>query len=303
MRILLTLLFLKTTLVHSQTINCCDSLIKAIKEKTVKPVCRKPIKGQNHDIVICIDNSHSANNYGLGQRGQMDSLSPTQYSGPIAVIPTDSTIINRLASMKRVLEKIDSKTTINPWLPLIASIIGGVMVWLGQFFDRKSKSKIDLKKELTEQYTKMELLLLGLKNSLKELSTHKNLRELYWNYYIDEFEATDKNIENEKKYLADHYTSCQSIITTSLKIGEAVSEYYSVASKFNVLSDSSLDLTFISEFLSKMDFSDAKKIAKGVSADKALEEYEINNKALAAEYIGLLSKFDALNTTIKSLIK
>jgi hypothetical protein len=61
--ILVFLLVLLTSFGNSQTIDCCDSLMKITKGTIKKTVYRKPIDKQNHDFIISIDNSNSANNY------------------------------------------------------------------------------------------------------------------------------------------------------------------------------------------------------------------------------------------------
>jgi hypothetical protein len=74
MKTLFTLLLLTTMFGYSQTTECCDSLMKMLKCKTGKTICRKPTTGQNRDITICIDNSHSANNYSPAQGFKLDTI-------------------------------------------------------------------------------------------------------------------------------------------------------------------------------------------------------------------------------------
>lgn len=62
-RALIFLSVLTTNLGHSQTIDCCDTLMKLIKGREAKTICRKSINGLNREITISIDNSHSANNF------------------------------------------------------------------------------------------------------------------------------------------------------------------------------------------------------------------------------------------------
>ena len=62
--LLLIFLFIIST-GNSQNINCCDSLMKLAKSKTIKSSQKtkfKSVTKQNPDINITIDNSHSANN-------------------------------------------------------------------------------------------------------------------------------------------------------------------------------------------------------------------------------------------------
>jgi hypothetical protein len=215
----------------------------------------------------------------------------------------DSTIIVKINSLNDAVEKLDKKVTVNPWLPLVAAIIGGILIWIGQAIERSRKGKRELTNEKKELFAKVEMLLLGLKNSLRQLSTQKNLREYYWYCYIDEYNAKDKNVENEKKYLNDHYAACQEIVNVTNKIGELLAEYYSTASKFNLLAKNNYDLTFITNFATNTDFSDAKKISETLSTEDALIEYELNCKTLSNEYVTQVSPFDLLNNKIKTLIK
>lgn len=60
----LVLLTFLTTVSNAQKSDCCDTLLKLINGKQVhKTTCvKRPTKTPNQDIIISIDNSHSANN-------------------------------------------------------------------------------------------------------------------------------------------------------------------------------------------------------------------------------------------------
>lgn len=218
------------------------------------------------------------------------------------IIDSDSTILSKMDVVIDIVKSFDKKVTINPWLPFLAAIVGGILVWIGQAIDRSYKVKQEIINEKMALFTKAEFLLLNLKNSLKELAVQKNLREYYWYCYIDEYNAPDKNEENEKKYLNDHYMACQAIVAVTIKLGEILSDYYSMASKFNVLNQDNLKFEFITYFVTATDFADAKQISANNSAEKALEEYEKNTKLLVSEYIALVEPFDVLNENLKFLV-
>jgi len=82
MKILIILLAL--TMGYSQKTDCCDSLMKLKKVKTSKSIYLKSTNGKTHDILISIDNSHSANNYASEQSQKLDSLNQ-QSTSPITI--------------------------------------------------------------------------------------------------------------------------------------------------------------------------------------------------------------------------
>ncbi|MDQ2720683.1 MAG: hypothetical protein M3Z26_13120 [Bacteroidota bacterium] len=215
----------------------------------------------------------------------------------------DSTIISDISKLSEQVETISKKVTVSPWIPIIAATVGGLLVWVGQYLDRRAKRKQEAINCLHDLVTKSEMLSVNIKNALKELSTQKNLRAYWWYCYFDEYSAgADKDIENEIKYLSNHHSACDALIKCSLKIGELLAEYYSNVSKFKLLTKENFDTIFIIKLITDYDFSNAKDISVGVNNEEALSEYENNCKELAKEYYLQFESLEILNETLKTNI-
>ncbi|HEY4151221.1 MAG TPA: hypothetical protein VGM41_19925, partial [Chitinophagaceae bacterium] len=113
------------------------------------------------------------------------------------ILKTDSLLSSKMDKLADSVEAINKKVTLNPWLPILAAVLGGVLVWIGQYMDRRAREKREIKKDLQDIFARAEMLLVLLKNSLKELAIQKNRREYWWVCYYDEFKAKNKNEENE----------------------------------------------------------------------------------------------------------
>lgn len=215
----------------------------------------------------------------------------------------DSTIISGIEALSKKVDIIEKKVTVSPWIPVLSAILGGVLVWIGQHFDRKAKAKQALISELQELVTKCEKLSVNIKTALKELSTQKNSRIYWWYCYSDEHNAlASRDLENEKTYLSNHYTACEALIKCGLKIEEILSEYSSSVSKFEILAKQKLDTEFIKNLLANTEFANAKEITAGITGDAALLEYENNCKELTEEYYKKFEGLEALNEILKEAL-
>jgi hypothetical protein len=214
----------------------------------------------------------------------------------------DSLTISQINHIAETVDAIQKKTTLSPWFPIMATIVGGILVWVGQFIERKYKRNQDLRKDIYETFTKCEMQLVFLKNLLRELATHKNLREFWWYSYNREFVSATKNAELEKKYYDSCLLSSEAAIKCDLKIGEILSDYYSNVSKFKILTGSEYDVSFIKELVVNSEFTDGKEIDKKLTNQQALAAYDTNRKQLAIQYLTKFQSIDALNETLKLII-
>jgi hypothetical protein len=212
----------------------------------------------------------------------------------------DSAIISNLSTLSEKVEILSKKVSISPWISVVSTIVGGLLVLGAQYLDRWAKRKAEIKNELINLAAKSEMTYMSIKSALKELSTQKNLRIYWWYCYMDEHNAgANKDSEKEKKYLTDHYTACNAIIVCDLKIDQLLAEYYSNVSKFMILKKVDFDINFIKDLAVVYDFTDPKDIADGTSSDEALIQYENNSKELANEYFEQFKSLEQLNEKLK----
>ncbi|MFT3911468.1 MAG: hypothetical protein QM737_18740 [Ferruginibacter sp.] len=216
---------------------------------------------------------------------------------------SDSSILFEINKIEEKIDTIGKKADGFQWSTIIPVIIGGLLVWIGQYLERVYKRKYEEQKELRDLVTKCETLFINICNALKELSTQKNLRTYWWYCYKDEFEASiGKDIENQKIYFENHKNASIATIQIGLKIGDLLSEYYSGILKFKLISKTTFDDSDVKK-LFMLELSNAKKIAVGLDIDQALTEYENNRTELFNEYYNKFKLLEVLNENLKQNLK
>ena len=129
-------------------------------------------------------------------------------------------------------------TGVNIWLPLVSSIIGGVLVWGGQYIERHGKRNIERENTLLEIYSycrKMEALMITYYRELAAAKTHAE----YWFYASDRHDKHDASQEvdlaKRDKFYGLHLQSQQEARQIERTIGETKAAYVAHVRKYHTL--------------------------------------------------------------------
>lgn len=213
----------------------------------------------------------------------------------------DSTIISKLEALATSMAELHKKVTLSPWIPFFTALLGGVLVLLGQYFDRQSKKKQEKRKEVTETFAQCELLLFSLKGLVKDLAGDKNL-SAFWHYsHVVEEDAVGGDEELSKKYYEKSLADAATAIERRAKISDYFAQYYSYVSKFKTLTRRDIDLTSLKNLAINAEFEEAPEIAQTLKPEEARQVFHANTLALSKQYLSLLAPLDTINEKIKSI--
>lgn len=207
-------------------------------------------------------------------------------------IAQDSVIIAKLDQLSHAVDKLKTN---NVLLPIGVAFLTGILVWIGQHFERKSKRKAEWRSQLLEAYYQCEHVLYQLKNLFQKLATDRSLVEFWWNYHV--IAVTLEEEELIKKY-EDRSTTCSNDGFDCLQqIGEKFSEYYATVMKFNVLANMDIDIKEIEKSIDNIVFETADGIEEKTYNDCG-KKYEANKDKLKQAYLNKLAYFKDLNRSL-----
>lgn len=211
---------------------------------------------------------------------------------------TDTALVSKLNAVSEAVKSIDKKISVNPWVPVVATIAGIFIGMLTQYIDRKARNRQEIKKEINALYANCEKLLFLIKAALKDLSTQKNLSEfwLHSHYRESQNETGDENLSI--RYYDDCVKYSERAIVANAKIMELLADYYSDLSKYKILTAYNINITAVENMLTKTDFEKAEKIDIELDSTQAREKYYDNNKALSTIYFKQCKSLDEINRNL-----
>mgnify|MGYP000626740529 CR=1 FL=1 len=212
------------------------------------------------------------------------------------------TLVNKINNLESQLRHFteDSNPAV---LPIVTAILGAVLVWFGQFIDRESKQKQDLIKELNSIFTKCDQLFLTIESLAKGLSFEKNMRNFWYYSYLTEYNPDTDDSERAKEYYNKMLLATDNANMHSIKITESLCEYYSLVSKFSLLSKRNIDKTIIRNIQRNVVFNDPPNIDSALSVEEATSIFEHNYEEFANQYMLNFAPFETLNNEIELICK
>jgi hypothetical protein len=212
---------------------------------------------------------------------------------------TDTSTLNHINF--KLIELKKSITMSNPtftvWLPLLSSIIGGLLVWLGQFFERKYRRKSDDKKSKLEIYAYCRKLEAAMRNNYRELAMAKVHTEYWWYCY------NTSSGEVAKKAYEEHLRSQAFAREIERRIGETKADFIGHVRKFQAIKKLPVDTEQKLNVISDLTHSKAKTYDTSENHTKVRYEMAENDETeLRNSYYNNLSNFKLINDNLQKLL-
>lgn len=187
------------------------------------------------------------------------------------------------------------------FIPLISSIIGGLLVWAGQYFDKRHQTKIDTKNKLLEIYAYARKLEIKIKNSYRELAMLKTHVEYWWHCY----NSSSSKSEDLPKYYENHLRCQAEARIIEREIGDIKADYIGHVRKFQAIKK--IPLEDLETRLNNIaDLTQPKAKSYDFSLDHSKLRYELveqDEKMLRDLYFENLNNLKTLNELLQTLIK
>lgn len=215
----------------------------------------------------------------------------------------DTTIINhividsinlKLSAIQHALEK--SPSISNNWIPFMAVIAGGILVWVGQAIERSIRKSIDKKNSMLEIYAYCRKLEAEMKNNYRELAMAKTHVEYWWHGY--KYDGQDK-----QRCYEEHLKSQTFAREVEKNIGNTKAAYIGHVRKFQAIHSLDQSIEKHLEVIADL------KNAKAKSYDNALSHNQVRYKhaetdeiELADTYYQNLNSFKEINDKLQRLV-
>ncbi len=215
---------------------------------------------------------------------------------------SDSILVEKLDALLKSTDIIKNKTSFSPFVPLLAALLGGIIVIVSQYLDRLARKNNEKKKEILDAFTTSEMLLFKLKSLLKELSSFRSQVE-YWYYaYLKEKESDKPEDELIKTYYNKCIGCSDNSLSCKAKIDETLSEYYSMVSKVYILKKLKPDISSIESFLITGELKEAEPIPIFTDSGTALKIMKKSNDSLFKEYLSSIKELVQLQASLLLIV-
>lgn len=175
-------------------------------------------------------------------------------------------INQKLSELQLSTSNFESSDSINILVPLLSSLLGGLLVIIGQWIERKRHQNIDRNKNLLEIYSNCKKLEFLMKNNYRELAMVKSHVEYWWYCY----KSANSKSSDIPRYYEEHLRSQASAREIERRIGDTKAEFIGYVKKFQAIRQ----IGDVEEKLEKI--SDLTN-AKAKSYDLALPYEEVRN--------------------------
>ncbi len=205
----------------------------------------------------------------------------------------DSLIAERLNRLDTDLIALKDRVDTSTWMTILGIVIGGVLVWLGQFIDRWAQRRKEKWGTIEKTFIDSELMLIALRNDLRELSSQRNA-SAYWFYsYEQEYAAADKDVTLTRQY----YKLCLDASAQAQKlkytIGKRLARFFLLASEFKRMTKSDDNLNFIRNLITHIDLPEAPPIDVNLTIAQARTVNKTNVTTLTDRYLGEITSLEA----------
>lgn len=204
-----------------------------------------------------------------------------------------------------IVDNISTVANSNPntdnsaWISLWSAIAGGVLVITGQFlveyFKKKSENKTNISSILSEITRQKEIL----KHLYRELAMYKTHSSYWWYCTI----IADTQIEKET-HRQDHLKSQSESRRVEKEIGDAISTFLGLITKFEIITNKTANLTIEINKINELETRPAKEYESSQNYDYIRKTSVIEDeKELKKDYYKNLEPFDLIITKLKGVLK
>lgn len=219
----------------------------------------------------------------------------------LQIASTDSIFV-KIQALESQIKELSESSSPN-LLPLYTAILGAVFVWFGQYVDRESKKSQELINGMNSIFAKCQQLHISLENVSRGLAFEKNMANFWYYSHLTEYNFMNNETERSKQYYNKCLISTDSANVYVVKIGETLSEYYSLVSKFALLSKKEINISSILEMQRNSRFEDVPEISTSLQAEEAYTTFNANYENLVLIYQNKFAQLESINNTIKSICK
>lgn len=209
-------------------------------------------------------------------------------------------INHKLTALQEVATKNSVSPSISIWIPLLSSIVGGLLVWAGQAIERNRRRNVEKKNSLLEIYSYCRKLEAEMKNNYRELAIAKGHVEYWWHCYNSSSSApTDK-----PRFYEEHLRSQSYGREIERRIGNTKAEFIGHIHKFLAIRplDKAIDQQI--DIISDLNNAKAKSYDFSIPHDKVRYElYDQDEKELREAYYKNLVPFKTINDILQTSIK
>lgn len=207
-------------------------------------------------------------------------------------------INHKISELQLSTSNFESYDSLNIWVPLLSSLLGGLLVIIGQWIERRRHQNIDRNKNLLEIYSFCKKLEFSMKNNYRELAMVKSHVEYWWYCY----NSVNSKPSDIPRYYEEHLRSQASAREIERRIGDTKAEFIGHVKKFQAMckiGDIENTLETISDLTN----------AKATSYDPSLPYEEVRNKLydkdeqnLREVYYKNLEPFKQINKILENKI-
>ncbi len=207
---------------------------------------------------------------------------------------TDS-INLKLSALQTAVGKSPTTSTYSNWIPFLAAIAGGVLVWIGQAIERNTRKSIDQKNSLLEIYAYCRKLEAEMKNHYRELAMAKTHVEYWWHSH--RYGGADKQSYEE------HLRSQAFAREIEKSIGSTKAAYIGHVRKFQAIHSLDQNIEQHLEIIADLRNPKARTYDNTLSHEQVRYKYAEKDEAeLAETYYKNLISFKTINDTLQKLV-
>jgi len=205
------------------------------------------------------------------------------------------TLNTKLSQLQDSILKKNYSPEISIWVPVIAAIIGGSLVWIGQFFERHTKRKVETKNRLEEIYAYCQKLEAIMRNNYRELAMAKNHVEYWWYCY-----NSDRSAPRDYE---EHLKSQSYAREIERRIGDTKAEYIGHVYKFQIIRPIQMDIQKELNIIADLTNARANIFEKSLAYDTVRYELtDLYEKELRERYFQNLEPFKKINALLAEAI-
>ncbi len=199
-----------------------------------------------------------------------------------------------------LLQNSNSSSPLSLWIPLVASIIGGLLVWAGQAIERDRRRKSEQRNSLLEIYSFCRKLEAIMRNHYRELAMAKFHAEFWWHCHL--VEHVDK--PHKMKAYDEHLKSQAFAREIERQIGITKADFIGHVRKFQAIKELPNEIENLLERISDLTHPQAKFYDSSITHLKLRYELaEKDEKELRDKYYENLVPFKTVNNIIQKNLK